>query len=304
VAGEVLADLAPAWDRERGTAGGAPGRAGKNGAPGEDGEDGAAGEPGEPGGKGGDAVDGGNGGNGGAGGAAVDMPTENAPATPVREPVDGSWSGLLMVLPGQEERTYLQASLFTNAEAFLYGELVPLASVPRELLRPKRPAAAPPVVQKAEDPPPPELSRPRVVLQARTGARGGNPNRIDMLGKKNAYVERIEAQPLDLTTPPLMRDPSLVYCEGGRLPTGQSFVITRATWSGTTKGDSNGPGELRLVIAGKEIALEEEGEEPVLGAWNGRLVVRPGEEPETYVEIRNSSTADVLLTGYFEPLAH
>ena len=194
------------------------------------------------------------------------------------------------------------ASYFTNAEAFLSGELVPLEDVPRNRRAPKRAAAAPPVVQKAEEPPPSELTRPRIVLQARTGARGGNPNRIDMLGKKNAYVERIEALPLDLTTPPLIRDPSLVYCEGGRVPAGQTFVITRATWSGTTKGDSNGPGGLKLVIAGKEITLEPESDEPVLGAWNGHLVVRPGEESETYLEIRNSSMADVLLTGHFEPL--
>jgi hypothetical protein len=183
---------------------------------------------------------------------------------------------------------------------FLSGELVPLEAVPPGKREPKRPPT--PIVKKAEDPPPAELTRPRVVLQARAGARGGNPNRIDLLGKKNAYVERIETRSLDLATPPLVSDPSLVYCEGGRVPAGQTFVITRATWSGSTKGDYNGPGGLELVIAGKEIAREEEGEEPVLGAWNGRLVVRPGEESETYLEIRNSSTADVLLTGYFEPL--
>lgn len=225
----------------------------------------------------------------------------------MREPVQGSWSGLLVVLPGQEERTYLEASFFTNAEAILSGEFVPRETVRSEWLRPKRAAAAapPPSVkeEKKEDPPPSELTRPRVVLQARAGAGGGNPNRIDLLGKKNAYVDRIEARPLDLMAPPTIHDAALVYCEGGRVPAGQTFVITRATWSGTTKGDSNGPGGLNLVIAGKEIAREEQSEEPVLGAWNGRLVVGPGEESNTYLEIRNSSTADVLLTGYFEPLA-
>lgn len=271
VAGVTLAELAPPQAMPQ-DLDGARGRAG------------AAGRDGEP------------------GGAGLSASSLAGPVTPVGEPVSGSWTGRLVVRPGQEEGTHLEVSYFTSGEALLFGELVALDSLPSEERGPKRAAPTTPVAKKPEDPPPPELARPRVVLQARAGAGGGNPNRIDLSGKKNAYVERVESQPLDLATPPLTRDPSLVYCEGGRVPTGQAFVITRATWSGTTKGDSNGPGGLKLVIAGKVIALAEEGEEPVYGAWNGRLVVRPGEESQTFLEIRNSSTADVLLTGYFEPL--
>lgn len=271
VAGVTLAELAPPQALPQ-DLDGARGRAG---APGRDGE---------------------------PGGAGLSASSFAGPVTPVGEPLSGSWTGRLVVRPGQEEGTHLEVSYFTSGEALLFGELVALDSLPTEERWPKRAAPATPVAKKPEDPPPAELARPRVVLQARAGAGGGNPNRIDLSGKRNAHVERIESQPLDLATPPRLRDPSLVYCEGGRVPAGQAFVVTRATWSGTTKGDTNGQGGLRLVIAGQEIALAKEGEEPVLGAWNGQLVVRPGEESKTYLEIRNSSTAEVLLTGHFEPL--
>jgi hypothetical protein len=36
-------------------------------------------------------------------------------------------------------------------------------------------------------------------------------------------------------------------------------------------------------------------------AWTGRLVILPGEESRTYLEVANSSAGDVLLTGHFEP---
>ena len=47
---------------------------------------------------------------------------------------------------------------------------------------------------------------------------------------------------------------------------------------------------------------EEDGTEEHHGVWTGALRVLPGEESRTYLEIANSSAADVLLTGHFESL--
>lgn len=220
-------------------------------------------------------------------------------------PTTAVWSGDIRLEPGDEDSTYLAVANASAGEARLVGYFVP-----RE--RPRLPDTLPPsgTARAAPDEPTPArleanlpvLAEPRAVLQARAGAKGGNPNRIDLAGKTSPYVDRVERLPLDLSQPPAMRDESLVHFVGGHVPAGQVFVVTRATWWSTAAGDSNGHGEFKLVVAGKLLAERRDAAEPESGAWAGLLRIRPGRESNTYLEIANSSAADVLLLGYFEPL--
>ncbi len=278
VANEVLAKLAPAFPP-----GSRAGTASGDGEPGGDAVDGQDGKPGEPGWPG-------------------DGYAADSERTPLGVLVSGSWVGRLVVLPGQEEKTYLEASYFTNAEAFLYGELVPLDALPREERNPyARLPAGPPVAPKPEPPPPPELTRPRVVLQARAGHAGGNPVAVALNGKASMYVDRIETLPLDFTQPPTSADPELVYCEGGRITAGQALVVTRATWWSATYDESS-HSRFKLTVAGELLAERKGKGDPESGNWSGRLVIRPGEEEKTSLEVGYFAVGDVLLLGHFEPL--
>ena len=278
VANQELAKLAPAFP---------PGEGGRtasgDGLPGQPGgEDGEPGEPGWPGGG----------------------YTEDSERTPLGVPVSGSWAGRLTVLPGQEDKTYLEASYFTNGEAFLYGELVPLGALSRDDRDPyARFRASPPVAPKPkpEPSPLPELTQPRVVLQARAGHGGGNPVSLALNGKTSIYVDRVETLPLDFTQPPTSADPELVYGECGRIPAGQALVVTRATWWSATFDESS-HSRFKLTVAGEVLAERKGKGDPQSGSWSGRLVIRPGGEEKTSLEVGYFAAADVLLLGHFEPL--
>lgn len=213
------------------------------------------------------------------------------------DPVVGAWSGAITLSAGKEARTYLGLANSSAGEARLFGHFVAAESgLPWAENAGFLSTVAP------EVPVEPALAAPRVVLQLRAGAGGGNPNRIALHGQTSVYVDRLESAPLDFTRPPESSDDSLAYFEGGLVPAGQAFVVTSARWWGTSAGDSNGHGELKLVVANETLVAEVDGEGPNQGVWSGRLVVRPGEESRTYLEIANSSAGDALLTGYFEPL--
>jgi hypothetical protein len=143
------------------------------------------------------------------------------------------------------------------------------------------------------------LEQPRAVLQARAGARGGNPNRIDILGHTSIYVDAVRDTPLDLSRVPAMRDPSEAYRVGGRVPDGQEFVVTKVTWRLDARGDSNGGGSARIVVAGEKLVARAATEAPDEGVWTGALVIRAGEESRTYVEVSNSSYAGAEIEGQF-----
>jgi hypothetical protein len=216
-------------------------------------------------------------------------------------PVRGTWFGSIELGPGSEADTFLAIANSSAGEALLEGALVPResgAAFAAENAGFFATAAPPP---EAADPGP-ALTTPRVVLQARSGAGGGNPNRIDLRGRTSLYVDRLSERPLDFSLPPAVKDESVAYFEGGSLPERRVFVVTAARWSGSCAGDSNGDGELKLVVAGEELLQVENSPELQRGQWSGRLRVLPGEESRTYLEIANTSAGDVLLTGYFEDL--
>jgi hypothetical protein len=78
-------------------------------------------------------------------------------------------------------------------------------------------------------------------------------------------------------------------------------VVTRATWWSATYDESS-HSRFVLTVAGERLAERRRKGEPVSGAWSGRLVIRPGEEERTALEVGFFASADVLLLGHFEPL--
>jgi len=98
-----------------------------------------------------------------------------------------------------------------------------------------------------------------------------------------------------------MEDDSEAYIDGGMVDAGTVFVVTRVAYFGSARGDSNGHGELKLVVGGEGLVNETDSEEDIQGVWTGHIEIPPGEETRTYLEVADSSTADVVLDGYFRP---
>jgi hypothetical protein len=48
----------------------------------------------------------------------------------------------------------------------------------------------------------------------------------------------------------------------------------------------------------EELVSARDPAQPIAGIWTGRIAVLPGEETRTYLEVANSSCAEVLLTGH------
>jgi hypothetical protein len=141
------------------------------------------------------------------------------------------------------------------------------------------------------------LQVPRIVLQVRSGADGGNPNRIDMLGHTTVYVDSVSPIPLKFDVAPKMNDRAIAYFDAGQVPPGKCLIIRSITYHGTAKGDTNGHGQL-VVHAGKvEIVSKTNVPEIAQAKWEGQIEIRHGQESQVYLEVANSSSADVLMEG-------
>lgn len=215
------------------------------------------------------------------------------------ESIQGEWSGDIVLRPGDEQKTYLAIANSSAGEARLEGSFE--AGRRQGGFGPNKAFFTPHKSHAQAERK--ELAHPRAVLQAHAGAGGGNPNRVDLPGKTSIYVDRVESAPLDFAVPPDSRDDSRVYFEGGEIPDGKVFVVTNASWRGSSVGDSNGRGGLKLVVAGDVLIEEGTSETPHAGSWSGALRILPGEESRTYLEIANTSSGDVVLTGHFEDAA-
>lgn len=145
------------------------------------------------------------------------------------------------------------------------------------------------------------LVRPSVRWQLRGGAGGGNPRRIDLAGVAGTYVDRRSEQPIDVTTPPASEERCSAWSDGGTVPVGSVFVITRIDYAGGARGDHNGDGAFRIVVDDKELVRFETSPAPIAGTWTGRLTVANGAEGNTWFEIANSSWGEVRLHGEFVP---
>ncbi len=138
--------------------------------------------------------------------------------------------------------------------------------------------------------------RPRVVLQLRSGAIGGNPVRLDM-GGAATYVDEVLDAPLDLSKVVDSHDRQQAYFEGGFVPLGATFVVTSARYRGQALGDSNGGGALRVVLAGDALFSSQHTPEWIDATWRGRAEIKPGEEGGTYLQVSNSSQGELVLEG-------
>jgi RNA polymerase sigma-70 factor (ECF subfamily) len=147
-----------------------------------------------------------------------------------------------------------------------------------------------------------DLLEPRVVLQARVGAIGGNPCRIDFASRARNYFRRISTTPLDLSTPVATQDTPVAYREGGTIPKGMKFVVTNVTWTGVARGDNNGHGKFRVQLGEFELVDVRPSDQPIAGSWKGRVELVSGDEANAYLEVSNSSMGEVVFTGTFEKI--
>lgn len=213
------------------------------------------------------------------------------------------FEGRAVVRAGRESDVSVRLANSSAADVRLHGRFMPIDRQFGVFDEPFAPAAAPATVARAAGCPAGahglDLAMPRAWLQLRSGAGGGNPNRVDLLGEKSMYVDRFSTEPLSLATPPDMDEQSAAYAEGGHVPRGKLFVVTQIDYAGSAKGDSNGHGELIVSLKRNRIVAVRDTADPVRGTWTGRVEIAPGEESQVFVEIANSSTADVRITGEF-----
>lgn len=136
-----------------------------------------------------------------------------------------------------------------------------------------------------------------VRAQLSSGAGGGNPNRVFLDGTINSYVDELREQPLDTSIQPLISHPTLAYVEGGAIPSGKVWELQSIDYFARTPGDTNGPGRFKIVVAGETLVELPESDAPVSALWTGSLVLRPGDERRTYIEVANSSVCEVRFAG-------
>lgn len=143
-----------------------------------------------------------------------------------------------------------------------------------------------------------ELREPRVVIQVRSGAVGGNQVKVCMTGEAER-IRQMQAQPLSLATQIDSRESQSAFVSGGFVPHDAVFVVTQASYRGRASGDSNGPGELRVELAGQTLFETAFTEEWIRREWTGRVEIRPGDEARTFLQVRNSSVGEFVLEGEF-----
>lgn len=239
--------------------------------------------------------------NNGHGAAALKMPSGTVFAMNQEEGPYRVWfEGLELVRPGEEKRLCAEVANSSALEARIRGRLVTEEEARKLEPRPFRPGTAPDGIARAGrgvEARPYLLEQPWLVLQARSGAGGGNPNRITMVGKGSIYLDSVSSEPIDLTAPLRMDEDAVGHTTGGRIPGGKVFVVKKVTWSARTPGDSNGSGGAVLRIGSQEIFRVPSGVEKQEGVWEGAIEVRSGEESEVFLEINNSSVAEAWIEG-------
>lgn len=145
-----------------------------------------------------------------------------------------------------------------------------------------------------------ELAAPLVILQVRSGAGGGNPNTVDMAGVTSGYVDLRTRSPIAWSPSVDMDEESRAYVDGGTVPQGRRFVVTRVSWRGVAAGDSNGHGEFVVQVGGQTLAQRSDDPAVTTGSWSGRVVILRGRESTVNAEVANSSHVEVRIEGEFE----
>jgi RNA polymerase sigma factor (sigma-70 family) len=145
------------------------------------------------------------------------------------------------------------------------------------------------------------MRNPRVVLQARTSHKGGNPCRIDIGRGHTQYFDRISREPIALPSPIGDHDDAIGHCSGGLIPDGMKFIVTHVTWSGQVQSDS-GHGRFHVQLGDQELVKVAKADQPIAGSWTGRIELVRGEEGRAFFEVAYFSQGEVVFTGAFEKL--
>jgi len=210
------------------------------------------------------------------------------------------FEGLELVRTGEEASLLAEVANSSALEARVRGRLVTFEEAARLEPRLFHPAVAPAGLPRAGgevDARRYLLERPSLVLQVRSGAGGGNPNRVTMLGRGSIYLGSLSNEPIDLAVPIDMHEESIGYTDGGRIPRNRVFLVKKVTWRAWAAGDSNGHGEALLRIGSQEIFRIRDTAAEQQGTWTGAVEIRPGEEASIFLEVANSSLAEARLEG-------
>ena len=144
-----------------------------------------------------------------------------------------------------------------------------------------------------------------IVLQMKTGARGGNPTIANIAGNSLAYSAERKSAALDFSQPPNIDDDAYYFVKGGGVvPDGKVFLIHAIDIYAHAVGDSNGKGEAIFRVGDRELVHVNENEddyekrqEPVRMWFEGLFILRPNQEDEVNIELANSSAIDVRIKG-------
>ncbi len=212
------------------------------------------------------------------------------------------FEGRAVIRPREEDKLFAEVANSSALDVRVIGHLIPLADADKVQVRRFVPRRAPSGIERVGrgvvTPLRWVLDRPHVVLQIRGGAEGGHTRWIDMLGGSDR-VDATDAAPLALDKPIEMGDRCIAFCDGGRIPVGKMFVVTRVEYRGSAKGDADGPGAMYVRVRGTVIVNEQRSAKPIQGVWTGEIKLFRGEEKRVRVQIANSSFADVKITGRF-----
>jgi hypothetical protein len=237
----------------------------------------------------------------GHGEAILHLPS--GPIFEIREeggPFQVWFEGLELVRPGKEQDLFAEVANSSALEARVSGRFVTVEEAARLQRQPFCPASAPAGLARAGGTVEARrylLEQPSFVLQVRSGAGGGNPNRVTMLGRGSIHLDGVSSEPIDLAAPLDMHERSVGYTDGGHIPRGRIFLVKRVTWRARAAGDSNGHGEALLRIGSQEIFRIRDTAAEQEGTWTGEVEIRPGEEASIFLEVANSSLAEARLEG-------
>ena len=117
------------------------------------------------------------------------------------------------------------------------------------------------------------------------------------MGGLSGYVDERSRREIAWNPVVGSREDSRAFVLGGAIPQDKAFVITRVTWRGVAAGDSNGHGEFVVRVGRRTLASARDDKAVREGTWEGRIVIRAGEESQVQCEVANSSHVEARLEG-------
>ncbi len=145
-----------------------------------------------------------------------------------------------------------------------------------------------------------ELKEPLVHLQLRIQSQGGNRCKVSMDGKARRVDLSTEA--LTISGAPIRKEDEQGYCQGGLIPEGQVFVVSRVEYRVLLDFNGNRRKRSTVIRVGQTQVLEElDLESDLNGEWTGRIELRPGSESSVSIEAVYRTSVDVKISGELIP---